>query len=119
MAGFEVRALGVDEREDWLDLLEHAFAYKGVARTFFASHVTHDPWFQHASVRVCVDTAAEPAPRLVSAVRVYRRRMHVDGGSILVGAIGDGVCVRACVCVRVRVRECVRVCVRVRVCVCV
>ena len=29
------------------------------------------------------------------------------------------VCVRACVCVRVRVRACVRACVCARVCVCV
>lgn len=60
----EVRALKATEQEEWLDLLEHAFSYKGVGRAFFEQHALNDPWFECDSVRVCVDTNAD-APRIV------------------------------------------------------
>ncbi len=77
----EFRALYPDEFEAWLDHVSHVFS---ASRQYFANHWRNDPWKDCEGIRIALDDG-----KIVSTVRVFIRKMYLQGEPITVGGIGE------------------------------
>lgn len=77
----EFRALYPDELEKWLDHVTHVFSG---GRQYFSNHWHNDPWRDPEGIRIAVDNGT-----IVSTVRVFIRKMFLQGEPVTVGGIGE------------------------------
>lgn len=77
----EFRALRPDELETWLDHVTTVFSG---GREYFSNHWHNDPWRDAEGIRVALDNGT-----IVSTVRVFLRKMFLQGETIPVGGIGE------------------------------
>ena len=77
----EFRALYPNELEAWLDHVTHVFS---ASRQYFSNHWYNDPWKDFEGIRVALDDG-----KIVSTVRVFIRKMYLQGEAITVGGIGE------------------------------
>lgn len=77
----EFRALNAEELEKWLDHVTHVFSG---GRQYFSNHWQNDPWRDPEGIRIAVDDG-----KIVSTVRVFIRKMFLQGEPVTVGGIGE------------------------------
>lgn len=76
------RNLKREELESWYDLTGEVFAQTG--REYFVRHIMNDPWPVLESVFV-----AEDDGKLAATVRVFHRRVYLNGKAFRMGGIGE------------------------------
>ena len=77
----EFRALNAEELETWLDHVTNVFTG---GRRYFSNHWHNDPWRDPEGIRIAIDKG-----KIVSTVRVFIRKMYLQGEPVTVGGIGE------------------------------
>lgn len=83
----EIRALKPAEMEQWFDHCMYVFnggTYSEGYRKYFMNHWYNDAWREIDSILVAVEDE-----KILSTVRVFRRKIYLKGYSIEMGGIGE------------------------------
>lgn len=83
----EFRELKLEEMEAWFDHCMYVFnggTYSQSYRQYFIKHYYNDPWRDLESILVAVEDE-----KIVSTVRIFHRRIYLNGQIIEMGGIGE------------------------------
>lgn len=78
----EFRTLKESELEAWFD--HCATVFTGASRQYFKNHWINDPWRDLNTIFVALDNN-----RIVSTIRVFKRKIYLCGETIAMGGIGE------------------------------
>ncbi|MGH4119566.1 GNAT family N-acetyltransferase [Clostridium sp.] len=81
------RELKLEEMEAWFDHCMYVFnggTYSQSYRQYFTNHYYNDPWRDLESILVAVEDK-----KIVSTVRIFHRRIYLNGQIIEMGGIGE------------------------------
>jgi len=83
----EFRTLKLEEIEQWFDHCMYAFngdSYSESFRNYFKNHWFNDPWRDIESIFIAVEDG-----KILSTVRIFHRKMYLQGQMISMGGIGE------------------------------
>lgn len=77
----EFRNLKEEELQEWFDLCGKLF---GIGEKYFRMHYFNDPWSKRDGIFICEDQGC-----LVGSVRVFFRKVYINGQVVPMGGIGE------------------------------
>lgn len=83
----EIRTLKKEEFDEWLDHCLYVFnkgEYSEGYRQYFKNHWMNDPWRDLESIFVAASEG-----RIVSTIRIFHRKIYINGQLINMGGIGE------------------------------
>lgn len=78
----EFRTLKENELEAWFD--HCATVFTGASRQYFKNHWINDPWRDLNTIFIALDNN-----RIISTIRVFKRRLYLCGEAVTMGGIGE------------------------------